>query len=255
MTNDTSSYRLKAAASCHAGGPPVLIDDTSSAMQRPLLLEDGVAGYTLTPSLKQQQDHNEKDDLFPAKGFHIRCVLIGVVVGLVIQAITLGSFVILLQRWGRKPQRTIHSEFFVYTWILVSSQLVYFGIWVGFVFSLTRSGALYFGKKFDLDNTVAIHHTKQFVFVRSVSFFMGVVLGSFSGWLVVDLVVDLPGNAMPLFTTLVLSFVVYYVLLRSHDWANLMESSYEEEESEEWQQENCRIEMPGVTVLCDEIVF
>jgi hypothetical protein len=231
MTKDTSSYRLKADASCYAGGPPI-IEDTISAMKRPLLREDGVV-EGLTP---QAQQHHEN------VGFHIQSVLIGVCAGLIIQAITLGSFVFLLQRWGRNPRPGNHSDIIVYTLILVSSQLVYFCFWIGFVFSLTRRGALYFGKKFDLDETVAIHQTERFVFVRSVSLFMGIVLGSFAGMIAVDSIAGLPGNAMPLFITFTVAFGVFYLMLRSYDWVNLEEST-EEEELEEGQQENRRIDM------------
>jgi hypothetical protein len=116
--------------------------------------------------------------------------LSGFFVGLIIQVITFGSFVFLPQRWVRNLR----------TLILVSSQVVYFAIWVGFVFSITRRGDLNFGKKFDLENDT-IHQTKRVVFARSVSFLMGFMLGSFLEMIVVGSLLGVPLNAMPLFIT------------------------------------------------------
>jgi F0F1-type ATP synthase assembly protein I len=236
MTKDTttSSYHFK-NASCYGDAT---IEDRS-AMQRPLL-EDMEA--LIPQELLQEQDEKNVTSHPPAvsTGFRIRFVLIGFVFGIITQAVTFGSFEILLRRWGRNAQPESHFDFFFYFMLMVLSRIdivVNLAIPIGFAFFSTRQGALYFRKMFDREEASSMSRlpAERFVFVLSVSFFTGVLLGSFLGWLVVDILKGLPMKVLPFLTMVICNVVIYYLLLRSYDWVEDEEES-EEDEPEDQQQ-------------------
>jgi F0F1-type ATP synthase assembly protein I len=232
----TSSYRFK-NASCYGDAT---IEDRSATLQRPLL-EDMEA---LIPQELLQQEHDEKKVTPPAvrvvsTGFHIRFVLIGFVFGIITQAVTFGSLEILLWRWGRNPQPQSHSDFFFYFMLMVLSRIdivVNLAIPIGFAFFSTNRGALYSRKMFDREEASSMCRlqAERFVFILSVSFFTGVLLGSFLGWLVEDILKGLPMKVLPFLTMVICNVVIYYLLLRLYDWVEDEES--EEDEPEDQQQ-------------------
>jgi F0F1-type ATP synthase assembly protein I len=238
MTKDTACYNFK-TASCYGDAT---IEDTG-AMQRPLL-EDT---ESLIPQklLLQQQQH-EKNVSPPAvsKGLRSRFVLVGFVVGIFVQALTFGSFEVLLRLLGGNAQPERQSDFLYLMMVLSQIDIViYLTIPIGFAYFSTSRGSLYFQKKFDLEEASSMNRLdiEDFVFVLNVSFFLGVLLGLFLGWLVVDILKGLPVTVLPFLTMVVFDIVIYYLLLRSYDW--VVEQQESEEESAEEVREN-RMEIP-----------
>jgi hypothetical protein len=261
-----TSYSLLKTSACY-DDDAITIEAMSAMMQRPLLLLEEEDMEALIPQElqqekqqqhQQQQSQHDKTVTQPAsQGFRIRFVLIGVVVGLIVQAVSFGSFVFLLRRWGEHPQASTKSQshlghlFFVT--IMAFSQLetfLYISIWIVFAFSYTRRGALYFQNMFHIaevdssSSPMSMHHRLQverFMFVMSVSFFVGVVFGSFMVWLVAELIwrgIPTATVVLPFLSMVALTFIVDYLLLRSSE----NEEDRPEEESEEFYKN--RMEMP-----------
>jgi hypothetical protein len=180
-----------------------------------------------------------------------KILLVGIASGLVLQAIKISAFVTILKAWGRDTQpqdlsnRAIYHILFLLSWADIAAYLLTITMWV---FALTRSGSMYWRKKFDHEDRTrnkeeeergsTIWGSRQFLFRAGVTFLFGIRFGTIA----VCVTVDYKIGGMPLLLeaflgnpVLLLDLVILPVMCRCFDWVEERdeEASTDEEQEEE----------------------
>jgi len=102
--------------------------------------------------------------------------------------------------------------------------IVFFAIlWVACAMSLTRKGSMYMRKKFDNDadapNTESVW-TQRFLFLSGIGVLLGVIAGSYTAWVIIDIELGFPVSLTPLFSTFLLDVVLCYLMVKGFDYAH-----------------------------------
>jgi magnesium-transporting ATPase (P-type) len=191
-------------------------DDITSMVTQPLLNDE--VGYG--------DEENEKMER-PSRQSFSRFILIGVVTGFLIQMISLGAYAFMLTQYGDEQQMLNKSEsdWLVYSVLSVLTQvdlLIYVMIWLAFTCTMTRNGMAII--RFQYQAPVK----RRFIFVLGVYFLVGIVLGAFVAWTLIDLYLNFPIPFVPIAATVVIDLVLCYLMVFCYDLGR--EETIEDEE-------------------------
>mmetsp|Transcript_125671 Transcript_125671/g.187612 ORF Transcript_125671/g.187612 Transcript_125671/m.187612 type:complete len:224 (+) Transcript_125671:131-802(+) len=198
-------------------------DDITSTVTEPLLLHDDISF---------ENDENEKDSRpsvnFPCWSFTI----VGLLVGFVIQVISLGAYSFMLVQYGTSDTVTTsenvsEGDWFVYSILSFLTQMdlvIYVMIWMAFTCTMTRNGMAFIRFQYQLPIK------RRSVFVLGVYFLVGIVLGAFVAWTLIDLYLGFPIPFGPIATTVVVDLFLCYLMVWCYDLGRDEETKVEEEE-------------------------
>jgi NhaP-type Na+/H+ or K+/H+ antiporter len=168
----------------------------------------------------------------------VKILLLGVAVGLVLQAITVSAIVTIFKVWGREPQPQGLSNRAMYYILILLSQadsIAYCILTVVLFYFIARSGPMYRRKKFDHeDGTMtkegeSIWGSRRFVFRAGVAFMFSIMLGSVAPWVALHYTMGIPLPLQPMLGLLSLVLLLP-VVYRCFDWAQQLDGEGEEDD-------------------------
>jgi hypothetical protein len=168
----------------------------------------------------------------------VKSLCFGCFVGLLLQAVTFSAFLVITKKWGRNPQPEESTTLSYLTlYLLIHMDLaVYSIIWGGFLLTLTRKGSLYMRKKFDKDadapNTESVW-TQRFLFLSGSRFLLGVIAGSYTAFVIIDIELGFPVSFTPLVSTFLMDVGFCYLMVKCFDWGHAPNAYDEPEEDDE----------------------
>jgi hypothetical protein len=89
--------------------------------------------------------------------------------------------------------------------------VIYVIIWVAFTCTMTRNGMAFI--RFQCQKPVS----RRFIFVLGVYFLVGIVLGAFLAWTLIDLYLGFPIPFGPIATTVVVDLFLCYLMVWCYD--------------------------------------
>jgi hypothetical protein len=206
-------------ASCFESIP----SSTANASLKQPLVE--VQDLESSSSQVEQKTDNERRRL--SSLVLVKSLCFGSVVGVLLQAVTLSAFLVITKKWGRNPQpeesAATMSYWTLYCLLVHMDIAVYCIIWGGFLMTLTRKGSMYMRKKFDNDadapNTESVW-TPRFLFLSGIGVLLGVIAGSYTAWVIIDIELGFPVSLTPLFSTFLLDVGLCYLMVKGFDYAH-----------------------------------
>jgi magnesium-transporting ATPase (P-type) len=193
-------------------------DDVQSMVTQPLLHDDEV--------LMGDDEAIEKTKQ-PVKVSGGRFVIIGVMTGFFIQVISLGAYAFMLTEYGEEPTTdSSESNWFVYSILSVLTQVdlvIYVMIWLAFTCTMTQNGMAFVRLQYQAPVK------RRSVFVLGVYFLVGIVLGAFVAWTMIDLYLGFPIPFVPIAVTVVVDLVLCYLMVWCYDLGR--ENTIEDEET------------------------
>jgi magnesium-transporting ATPase (P-type) len=189
-------------------------DDITSTVTEPLLMHDEVSFGN---------EENEKDSRAKVK-FSYWWTVVGVLVGFVIQVISLGAYSFMLVQYGTSDDWFIYS---ILSFLTQVDLVIYVMIWMAFTCTMTRNGMAFIRFQYQLPIK------RRSVFVLGVYFLVGVVLGAFMAWTLIDLCLGFPIPFGPIATTVVVDLFLCYLMVWCYDLGRDDEAQIEEEEDDE----------------------
>lgn len=178
-----------------------------------------------------------------------RFVLFGTLTGFAIQVISLGAYALLLLHYSsgsgsitdsattsltppswpgitatsNNNNNSTHSilslDWFVYGLLSILTQIdlvLYVVIWIAFTCTMTSGGMQCLKLQFQSQqsNTTL---TRRTVFVWGVYFLVGIVLGAFAAWSVIDVYLGFPIPFLPIMATVGIDLVLCYLMVCCYD--------------------------------------
>lgn len=152
----------------------------------------------------------------PVRQSFTRFTLVGVITGFFIQMVSLGAYAFMLMQYGDEQQATARSEgdWFVYSILSFFTQvdlLIYVMIWVAFTCTMTQNGMAFI--RFQYQAPIK----RRFIFVLGVYFLVGIVLGAFVAWTLIDLYLNFPIPFVPIVATVAIDLVLCYLMVWCYD--------------------------------------
>jgi hypothetical protein len=156
----------------------------------------------------------------------VKSLCFGSFIGLLIQAVTFSAFLVVSKKWGRgnpQPEESAALSYWTLYLLIHMDIAVYSIIWGGFLMTLTRKGSMYMRKKFDNDadapNTESVW-TPRFLFLSGIGVLLGVIAGSYTAWVIIDIELGFPVSLTPLFSTFLLDVGLCYLMVKGFDYAH-----------------------------------
>jgi magnesium-transporting ATPase (P-type) len=201
-------------------------DDITSTVTEPLLLHDDVSFG------------NEENEKYSRPQMNFSCwwfTLVGVLVGFVIQVISLGAYSFMLVQYGTSDtvptsDKVSEGDWFIYSILSFLTQVdlvIYVMIWVAFTCTMTRNGMAFIRFQYQLPIK------RRSVFVLGVYFLVGIVLGAFVAWTLIDLYLGFPIPFGPIAATVVVDLFLCYLMVWCYDVGRDDEAKIEDEEDDE----------------------
>jgi len=193
-------------------------DDVRSMVTQPLLREGVRMGDDESTSSQQPAEAIQTS----GTGF----VFLGLATGFLIQVISLGAYAFMLTQFGEMPTASSESEWLVYGLLSVLTQVdlvIYVLIWVAFTCTMTRNGMAFIRLQYQAPVK------RRSVFVLGVYFLVGIVLGAFVAWTLIDMYLGFPIPFVPIAATVTIDLILCYLMVFCYDLGR--EESIEDEES------------------------
>jgi hypothetical protein len=232
MVRDTACSSHLHIVSCYDG-----IEDSSTAelMKRPLITATQSRIDASSLEAEQQQQIRLKGKEGPVW----QAFFLGSAIGCALQVIVFATCFTIFKIWGENPTFTGPLSLVSYC-VLVILSVPDIAIFIGiccltFFYSRSKSGSLDMRKKLDQDvDTPAGSNsiwTERMLFVVGIYFLFGCHMGTWcSRWIIGDV------PLMQLLTTVVVYFVLVWILIKCLDWEH---SGSGEEQEEEEEHEEC----------------
>lgn len=193
---------------------PAADDDVRSTITQPLLADDLSTG-----------DIEESRQMKPAKS-HGRFLVFGVLVGFLVQIISLGAYAFMISQYEEEPTNT-EGDWFLYSVLSVLTQVdlvIYVMIWIAFTCTMTSHGMTF------IRDQSQSPLQRRSVFVVGVYFLVGIVLGAFFAWTMIDFYLGFPIAFVPIAITVGLDLVLCYLMIFCYDLGRTNQEEDDEEE-------------------------
>jgi hypothetical protein len=190
-------------------------DDVRSIITQPLLRDE--------VSMGDEEPSTTKSS--PVKASYTGLVLFGVVIGFLIQIISLGAYAFMLTQYGELPTDSSDSDWLVYGVLSVLTQVdlvIYVLIWVAFTCTMTRNGMAFIRLQYQAPVK------RRSVFILGVYFLVGIVLGAFVAWTMIDVYLGFPIPFVPIIATVVVDLILCYLMIFCYDLGREESIEYEE---------------------------
>ena len=200
-----------------------------------------VVGQHLEPSSPSQEEQNT--DIARRRVsllILIKSFCVGAFVGLLLQAVTFSAFWVFTIHWGKNPQSAPFLRFWTIYPLMHLDVAFYAIVWVACAMTLTRKGSMYMRKKFDNDadapNSESVW-TARFLYLSGTGFLIGLFVGSYGAWAIVDIALGMPVPLALIFSILLVDVGLCCLMIKCFDWYQEL-SLAEEDEPEEDQEES-----------------
>lgn len=187
-------------------------DDVKSMVTQPLLFDDITLGdeerQAVSPSASK------------CKTSRSSIVILGIMTGFFIQVISLGAYAFMLSWYGEESLmistegKEDPTDWYVYGLLSVLTQVdlvIYVLIWVAFTCTMTKPGMELIRQQ------CQANIKRRFIFVMGVYFLVGIVLGAFVAWTMIDLFLGLPISFTPIAATVLVDLVLCYLMFFCYD--------------------------------------
>lgn len=196
---------------------------------------------------------------------HSKFVVLGALTGFFIQVISLGAYALLLLHYNKYLQQEGNSEgvdlvtfwsnnnteewksmvnvdWFIYGILSVLTQIdlvIYVLIWIAFTCTMTKNGMQFL--RFQYQNPAL---KRRFIFVLGVYFLVGIVLGAFAAWSMIDVYLGFPIPFFPIVATVGIDLVLCYMMVWCYDLGRkssvvVLEQEFDEADDDEEEEEEC----------------
>jgi hypothetical protein len=137
----------------------------------------------------------------------------------------------------------LNADWFIYSILSVLTQIdlvIYVLIWIAFTCTMTRNGMQFLRFQYQNPNL-----QRRGVFVLGVYFLVGIVLGAFAAWSMIDVYLGFPIPFLPIVATVGIDLVLCYMMVWCYDLGRVhtaglsMETDDEEEDDEEDEEDAC----------------
>ncbi len=247
-------------------------DDVQSMITQPLLQDEELARPSSIPRVvvhnKDCKKTLEEEDI-DTSCHHGRFVVLGVVTGFLIQVVSLGAYALLLLHYNKHGNGktadtqtvdpmawwpSIHAkdstsasplevdwknlisvDWFIYGLLSVLTQIdlvIYVLIWIAFTCTMTRNGMDFL--RFQYRNPQL---RRRWVFVLGVYFLVGIVLGAFCAWSMIDMYLGFPIPFLPIVATVGIDLVLCYLMVWCYDLGRSRSSTSEVEDYDDDEEE------------------
>jgi hypothetical protein len=179
-------------------------DDVTSVLTQALLSDEESLYYKDA----QIVDTDEESRVF------CRASLFGTITGFLIQVISLGAYAYMLMQWGDTAVQKDQTDWCLYVVLSIFTQVdlcIYVLIWLGFTCTMTRGGMAMVRDHLKSDVR------RRFVFVTGVCFLVGIVLGAFVAWTMIDIYLGFPIPFLPIIVTVFVDLILCYIMIWCYD--------------------------------------
>ena len=206
---------------------PNVEDDNLSMVTEPLLREE-----TLIDDESCAQVPTKKQTNQSSLSSSSRLILMGAFTGFLIQMISLGAYAFMLTQYGEMDEDIIspsvpEADWFVFGLLSVLTQVdlvLYVLIWTAFTCTMTRRGMAF----------IRIHSQipveRRSIFVSGVYFLVGIVMGAFVAWTLIDVYLGFPIPFVPIVVTVVVDLTLCYLMVFCFDMGRRTDNSTDEED-------------------------
>ena len=196
---------------------------------------------------------------------HSKFVVLGALVGFFIQVVSLGAYALLLIHYnkylnkdGTSPASNmdlmtfwaegnsstnsiLNVDWFIYGILSVLTQIdlvIYVLIWIAFTCTMTKNGMQFLRFQYNSPQL-----KRRVIFVVGVYFLVGIVLGAFGAWSMIDIYLGFPIPFLPIVATVGIDLVLCYMMVWCYDLGRKSSSSQMEdgdyEESDDDEEDEC----------------
>lgn len=215
-TMDPPATRIFTAIEFHRD----MDDDVASMVTQPLMEIEEFEQFELREHSKTSLKATGDSDVLPRKA-----LFVGVMTGFFVHAIALGAYALLVVYYGyEKPvsRFELSGDWILYSGLSFLTQidlLVYFVIWMAFTCTLTQSGMKMIRDRFQK------HVQRRYIFVLGVYFLVGIVLGAFGAWGMIDFYLGFLVPILPIAATVLIDLVLCYLMIWCYDVGNTSSDS------------------------------
>lgn len=190
-------------------------DEVQSAITQPLLHDEVMMG--------DDDDAKQVPQRSILKLASAGVVAVGASIGFLVQIVSLGAYASLLAQYGEGSDAD--TNWFVYSCLSVLTQIdlgIYVLIWVAFTCTMTRGGMAFIREQYQ------VPVRRRSIFVLGVLFLVGIVLGAFLAWTIIDVYLGFPVPFVPIAVTVAVDLVLCYLMVFCYDLGK--ERTIEDEE-------------------------
>ncbi|KAG7340902.1 hypothetical protein IV203_024445 [Nitzschia inconspicua] len=218
-------------------------DDVRSMITQPLLVdEEQQTDDTIIILNKPSNSQNSDAAAIVTSACNSRFLVLGALTGFFIQVVSLGAYALLLLQYNNTASdidtnkmdhmawwpswKTDGSEhismssmitvdWFLYGILSVLTQIdlvIYVLIWIAFTCTMTRNGMQFLRFHYQ-DSSLR----RRGVFVLGVYFLVGIVVGAFGAWSLIDIYLGFPIPFSPIIATVVIDLVLCYMMVWCYD--------------------------------------
>ncbi|KAG7338126.1 hypothetical protein IV203_034352 [Nitzschia inconspicua] len=217
-------------------------DDVRSMITQPLLVDEEQQTDDTIIILKKPSHSQNSDAAIVTNACNSRFLVLGALTGFFIQVVSLGAYAVLLLQynktagdidtnkmdhmawwpfWKTDGSETISMssmitvDWFLYGILSVLTQIdlvIYVLIWVAFTCTMTRNGMQFLRFHYQ-DPSLR----RRGVFVLGVYFLVGIVVGAFGAWSLIDIYLGFPIPFFPIVATVVIDLGLCYMMVWCYD--------------------------------------
>jgi len=158
----------------------------------------------------------------------ISVLVSGIIIGLMVQIITLGSHAYIILHWGKYNERAQANMVLWYLMKCLShfDVCLYVITWIIFFLIMTRPGITFlYRHRQQLDDCISCDTSngsmatmRKEYFNIGVNFLMGLILGSFLSWIGLNLMIGVLSPLAPIVQCMVIDFLLCYSLIIIYGW-------------------------------------
>eukprot|EP00980_Cylindrotheca_fusiformis_P008167 scaffold1729_cov117-Cylindrotheca_fusiformis.AAC.5 len=192
----------------------------ADTMGEPLLLDNITTTSAAAPTSTSRQQEDISSERTAAR-YH------GMVIGFLTQVINISGTALMCYIWGVDTsvvsEHESNLDHFLHwvVWMLSQVDLqLYLLMWIGLTAALTGSGVKWIQRRTG-------DYSSRSIFVIGVTFYAGVVIGSFASWALLDAALGLPAPMLPMVGVLIFGLLVSYSMI----WCFDMEHDDEDDEA------------------------
>jgi hypothetical protein len=167
-----------------------------------------------------------------------RFLFVGAFIGFSVQVISLLAYVYSLLHFGndKKVFKSSTSEQIIYIVLEFLTQIdlcVYSVVWVAFTLSMTKPGVNFVMTCLDSGGLGCTKATRRFVFFLGVNSLVGLVLGAFASWSILDVYLGFPVPYVPIVATVGIDLALCYLMKVCYDCGKANVEKEEEDNEEQ----------------------
>ena len=205
---------------------PNVEDDNLSMVTEPLLRDETLMDDESCDHVPTKKPTTQSSVSSPSG-----LITMGACTGFLIQMISLGAYAFMLTQYSEMDEDSISSsvpetDWFVFGLLSVLTQVdlvLYVLIWTAFTCTMTRRGMSFIRLQYQMPVK------RRSIFVSGVYFLVGIVLGAFVAWTMIDVYLGFPIPFVPIVVTVLVDLTLCYLMVFCFDMGRRTDSSTDEE--------------------------